>query len=182
MRKVIFILLAIVSLNLCSTKNSNAQIFGVGNLGLNFGFGAGNADYTNHNGIFVPTFNFALDYGFLGNIINGKGAISGGGYFGIGQGSEKYSDGKLQDARWRIGTRGALHYQFVENLDTYGCVNVGYRHDKFKWDGISNNASDGKFEIFPSAGVRYMFGNCGVYSELTWNEFAWFQIGLTFIL
>ena len=180
MKKVLLILAAVLSLSICASKQSIAQtVFDVGNLGMNIGFGVNNAD----DNVFQPSFNFALDYGFLGGIINGKGSISGGGYFGIAHGSKTIAGEKLNHSAWQIGTRGALHYQFVPNLDTYGCISIGWLHWNHDWE-VSDNRdySDGVPKVFPTAGVRYMFGTCGVYSELSpWNDVAVFKIGLTFI-
>lgn len=176
MKKVLIILAAILSLNLCVSKQSHAQaIFDVGNLGMNFGFGINDAE----EDVFQPSFNFALDYGFLGGIINGKGSISAGGYFAIAHGSRTKGNIEINHGAWQVGTRGALHYQFVPNLDTYGCVSVGYLH--WNHDGSYDN-DGGEFKIFPTAGARYMFGTAGVYSEISpWNDVAVWKIGLTFI-
>ncbi|MBR6178126.1 MAG: hypothetical protein IKQ70_09630 [Bacteroidales bacterium] len=179
MKKVLIIFAAVLSLSICASKQSYAQtVFDVGNLGMNIGFGINDGD----ENIFQPSFNFALDYGFLGGIINGKGSISGGGYFGIAHGSKTVGGVKLKHGAWQIGTRGAFHYQFVSNLDTYGCISVGYLHWNHEWDDNHNNYSGHEFKVFPTAGVRYMFGTCGVYSELSpWNDVALVKLGVTFI-
>lgn len=177
MKKVLLILAAVLSLSICASKQSYAQtVFDVGNLGMNIGFGINDAE----ENVFQPSFNFALDYGFLGGIINGKGCISGGGYFAIAHGSKTKGPIEIKHGAWQIGTRGAFHYQFVPNLDTYGCISVGW----LQWhhEGTYENGPEGRFKVFPTAGVRYMFGTCGVYSELSpWNDVAVFKIGLTFI-
>ncbi len=179
MKKLLLIIVAIISLNLSATVNSNAQtVFNIGNFGLNAGFGVGS-----EGDIFVPSFNVAGDYGFLGNIINGRGCISGGGYFGVGQGSKTVNGVKNIHGVWQIGTRGALHYQFVPNLDTYGCISIGYLHWKDKLDlPDSKPYKNGEMKCFPTAGARYMFGTAGVYTEFSpWNDLAWVKFGLTFI-
>lgn len=179
MKKVLIILAAVLSLSICASKQSNAQaVFDVGNLGLNFGFGVNEAD----EDVFQPSFNVAVDYGFLGNIINGMGSISAGGYFGIAHGSKSAGNEKLNHSAWQVGTRGALHYQFVPNLDTYGCISVGYLHWKHDWSDDRWDFDGGEFKIFPTAGARYMFGTAGIYSEISpWSDIAVWKIGLTFI-
>lgn len=192
MKKFFLTTIGLLVALIISTSAVNAQCaFRQGDLGLNFGLGLGNGDkwYNNNHyqSIFVPTFNFALDYGIIGNVINKNGSVSAGGYFGIGRGSNDHGSYKYIDNRWRFGTRGALHYTWVNNLDTYAGINVGFRHDKFKgkdkssnttWDPVDYN----DFNFFPFAGVRLMFGTFGIYSELTYEDFAYFQIGITFIL
>jgi len=71
----------------------------------------------------------------------------------------------------------------VPNLDTYACVSVGYLHWNHDWANHDEwDFSDGEMKVFPTAGARYMFGTCGVYSEISpWNDVALFKIGLTFI-
>ncbi|MBP5502425.1 MAG: hypothetical protein J6Y24_06525 [Bacteroidales bacterium] len=179
MKKILIIFAAVLSLSICASKQSIAQtVFGAGNLGMNIGFGINDAD----ENVFQPSFNYALDYGLLDGIINGKGSISGGGYLGIAHGSKTNNGQTLKHTAWQIGTRGALHYQFIPNLDTYGCVSVGYLHWDHKWDDGHNSWDGHEFKIFPTAGVRYMFGTCGVYSELSpWNDVALVKLGVTFI-
>lgn len=170
-------------------SNASAQgcAFSNGTVGINLGLGLGTSHYWHHNSnFFVPTFNAAVDYAFLGNIINSHGSISGGGYFGIGQGSEKYynghSDDKYKNGRWRLGTRGALHYTWVSNLDTYAGVGLGVRHESGKWNSNSPNVKTSDFDCYGFGGARYDFGGIAVYSELETCRFATFQIGLSIIL
>ncbi|MBO4372430.1 MAG: hypothetical protein J5826_05810 [Bacteroidales bacterium] len=179
MKKVLIIFAAVLSLSICASKQSNAQaVFDVGNLGLNLGFGVNDGDES----VFQPSFNVAVDYGFLGNIINGMGSISAGGYFAVAHGSKKVNGVKLNHGAWQIGTRGALHYQFVPKLDTYGCVSIGYLHWNHDWDDNRNDYAGDELKIFPTAGARYMFGTCGIYSEISpWSDVAMWKIGLTFI-
>lgn len=189
--KKLIILFAVVASVFATTQVSAQCAFPKGSLGMNFGFGAASTDSWHYNsaysynGFFTPTFNFALDYAFLGNVINSRGSVTAGGYFGIGGGRQKYDSYKYVDNRWCLGTRGALHYTFVRALDTYAGIGIGYTNNKYKLKDSNGNVIntadapyDG-FNTYPFAGAKFMFSeNVGVYSELAINHFAWFQIGL----
>lgn len=189
MKKLFLVICAALSMVICGTAESKAQCaFPDGSLGINLGLGVGH-NYWHHgwDDVFIPSFNAAVDYAFLPNIINSHGAISGGGYFGIGQGSTKHGDGKHIANQFKLGTRGALHYTWVNNLDTYAGVAIGYKHEGHKWkDTNTKTKSDpetrGDFDMYGFGGVRLKLGNFALYSELSTTSFAWFQIGVSFIL
>jgi hypothetical protein len=173
-------------------KVSAQCAFPAGTVGINLGLGLGNSDYGYwinngyHNNHFpVPTFNTAVDYAFLGNIINSNGSISGGGYFGIGGGNEKWKDHKNSDFRFRLGTRGALHYTWVRNLDTYAGIGIGFRQDKYKTKKPNGDTEDwgkySEFDWYAFAGVRYVMGSFAFFSEVETTNFAFFHVGISFV-
>lgn len=192
MKKILSVLTFLAVL-FCGINEVSAQgsAFPNGTLGINLGFGCGNSDWggygynNHHNRFFVPTFNAAVDYAFLGNVINSHGSISGGGYFGIGCGHEKWEGNKNKDFRFRLGTRGALHYTWVNNLDTYAGIALGFRQDTYKYfepDGTEHKWGPfGDFDCFGFAGVRYIMGSFAFYSELQTTNFSIFQIGISFV-
>ena len=193
MKKIFTIITMAMLIFVMGINNVKAQgcALSEGSFALNLGLGIGNNDghnYDNHwhgNSYVVPTFNAAIDYAFLGNVINQHGSVSGGLYMGFGRGSKKDGGYKLIDGRWRIGTRGALHYTWVTNLDTYAGLSVGVRSDKYKLKDNNGNTSDpttdSHFDCFGFAGARYDFGGIAVYSELAFTNFAFFQIGVAFM-
>ena len=72
-----------------------------------------------------------------------------------------------------IGVRGALHYSFVDKLDTYAGLMLGYEIVSWKWLdknssdlGLKGNAaSDLGFSLF--LGARYYFTDTfGVFAEV----------------
>lgn len=176
--------------------NANAQNeFYVGSVGLNFGLGCGTVNHSdNHfNNIFLPSFEFAGDYSFLPNVINANGTVSGGLYFGIGSGSRtEYSshykqDVKYTDNYWRAGTRGALHYTWVRDLDTYAGIAIGFKHQTYKrnYDNGSSETprDDFDFDCHGFAGARYKLNHSvALFSELATTHFAWFQIGVSVLI
>ncbi len=180
MKLKLILIASVFAMASCMTvRAQNINTFRNGDVAINAGLGLGG--YHEHDlDAFTPTFNLMGEYGFLDGIIKGKGCISGGLLFGIGGGHD--SDWKDVDiTRTRFGTRGTLHYQFIPQLDTYGGLALCIDVEKAKVGGYKDK--DTTFNPFVFAGVRYMFnGSVGAYSELTWDNFAAFQIGLSFKL
>lgn len=192
--KRIFAIVSMAIVMMMAGYQASAQCaFPEGSWGINLGFGVGNSSghhsYGNHwcDKITIPSFNVAVDYAFLPNIINSNGCISGGGYLSLGRGSDKSYDWKDMVGQWKVGTRGALHYTWVRHLDTYAGVGLGAKHEGYKGKYLPNgdktpkdNSTDFDFSGF--AGVRYIMGNFAVYSEVCTSNYAWFQIGISFVL
>ena len=193
MKKFLLAILAAFMMIGGAAVDANAQNeFYPPSIGLNFGLGCGTVNHSINqwNNIFVPSFEFAGDYSFLPNIINVNGSISGGLYFGIGSGSRKefnshyQKDVKYTDFCWRGGTRGALHYSWVRNLDTYAGIAIGVKHQSFKAD-ISEIHDETKTDLdyFGFAGVRYKLTHgFSFYSEVASSHQAWFQIGVSVLI
>ena len=128
------------------------------------------------------------EYGFM-NVINEKGTISAGLILGAGFHNDtyKYNYGDYHEewnvkfSRIRIGTRGALHYSFIPQLDTYGGINFLFVDIETAKVG-GDKDTGGKF-VCPSivAGCRYMFSPAfGVNFETTWDRFQHIALGFTF--
>ncbi len=194
MRKLFTIICAAIIM-MAVSASANAQCaFPEGTVGINLGIGLGTSGYhhwDSHNhhldGITVPSFNFALDYGFLPNVINSNSCISGGGYASFGRGSAKTNDWKNIAGQWKVGTRGALHYTWVRNLDTYAGVGLGVKHEsahgKYLPDGHkSPKDSKTDFDGFGFGGARLIMGNFAIYLELNTSNFTWGQAGISFVL
>ncbi len=184
----------------CPVEGDAQSQFRKGDFGVNLDFALGSEDkYTNG-----ATCGFSVmgEYGFM-NVINEKGTISAGLLLGAGFNSDDFYD----FSRVRIGTRGALHYSFIPELDTYAGLNFLFVDiEKVKVSnggggnpgfgpgdvGYGNNfnkaASSGKTEykdtkfVAPAlvAGCRYMFNSAlGANVEVSWDSFAHFAVGLT---
>ena len=137
---------------------------------------------------------FTAEYGILGDIINSKGAISVGGTLGMGFGSgDKWSyngySGDVDAFRFRIATRGTLHYAFIPQLDTYAGLNflfvdvnkvdVDYKDEDGKHSKSETKTTFIEPRLF--AGCRYMFSDFfGVNAEVSWDRFEFFAIGVSF--
>lgn len=186
MKKILLTIIAALVMVCGATVHSNAQNeFYPPSIGLNFGFGCGTVNHgDNHwNNIFLPSFEFAGDYSFLPNVINANGSVSGGIYFGIGKGSRTDHNIKYSDFCWRAGTRGALHYSWVRDLDTYAGVAFGFKHQTYKIDQTNTESTDFDFDSYGFGGARYKFNHSvAVFSELATSHQAWFQIGISVLI
>ncbi len=165
----------------CSVEGNAQSQFRKGDFGVNldFALGSDGADgYGSGNGA-TCGFSIMGEYGFM-NVINEKGTISAGLLLGAG-----FNSGDIYDfSRVRVGTRGALHYSFIPELDTYGGLNFLFVDiEKVKLsNGDKAEYKDTKF-VAPAlvAGCRYMFTSAlGANAEVSWDRFAHFAVGLTF--
>lgn len=84
-----------------------------------------------------------------------------------------------------IGARGALHYTFVDNLDTYGGLMLGYNIVSVKEIGdvpVGFSASSSGLSFSAYIGGRYYFNeNLGAMLELGYGV-AYVNLGLAFKL
>ena len=110
---------------------SNAQEVKKGNTILNLGIGAGSGlGYGSGYKTTMPAVSASLEFIVKDDLFSGKGAIGVGGYAGYSAGKSEYNYGGGTYG-WKysnlvIGARGNLHYSFLEKLDTYAGVMLGY--------------------------------------------------------
>ena len=110
------------------------------------------------------------------NLFDEKSSLGIGGMLG-------YTSAKVENSfktsHTTIGVRGALHYAFVDKLDTYTGLMLGYDIVTWKWVGTDwgGAASSGlAFSWF--LGARYYFtDNLAVFAELGYGV-AIFNIGV----
>jgi hypothetical protein len=108
-------------------------------------FTAGVPYVSTYNSV-VPPVIAGFEYGIIDGILE-KGAVG----IGIYAGFQSFS----HFSNILLGTRGAFHYTFVKNLDTYAGISVGWRFGMAEagytaWYGFSH----GEF-----LGARYYFTN-----------------------
>ena len=151
-----------------STFNQNDNVV---NLGIGFG---GNlysgAWYRDSDYSRKPVLTLSYERCIIGNLFNEQSAIGIGGL--VGYTSAKYGNSTYgwTSTDIMIGARGAFHYAFVDNLDTYAGIMAGYNVNTWKWHGTWDNsrssASSGlTYTAF--AGARYYFANSiAVFAEL----------------
>ena len=145
---------------------ANAQVVQQGDKVLNLGIGLGNAlyrggGYTSS----IPPISGSLEVVIKDGLFDGNGAIGVGGYLGYAASKWKYSS---FDYGWKyssiiIGPRGYLHYNFLEDLDTYAGVMLGYnivtssQFGSYSYGGYSASSSGVIFSGF--VGARYYFSD-----------------------
>ncbi|MDR2388219.1 MAG: hypothetical protein LBD89_00320 [Tannerellaceae bacterium] len=144
-----------------AVATSAQEIFQKGTNVVNLGIGVGSH---------IPI-QASFEHSIIDGLIKGEnGAIGVGGYTGWYSYSDSYTEGKVSYSNFVLGVRGAFHYQFVDKLDTYAGVMLGYDIVSSKWKG--SGAFDGSVsssEISTSAfvGARYYFTpSIAAYSEL----------------
>ena len=132
----------------------------------------------------LPTFSLTYERCILGNLFNEQSALGVGGIVGYTSAKYDYSGWGWTSTDIMIGARGAFHYAFIDRLDTYAGLNVGYNINSWKWRGTgyethhTTGSSALSYAFF--AGARYYFTNSiGVYAELGYG-YTLVNAGLTF--
>ncbi len=166
--------------------NTYSQLFNVGDKLINAGLGIGATWYTGaYYKTTLPPIFISGDFGFKDDI--GPGVLGLGGYLGLS--SYKYDvSGIWGNWGWKytsiiIGGRGTYHMEFIDNLDTYGGLLLGYNIISSKYFGdenwVTGSATGSSLAYSFFVGGRYFFSeNLGVMGELGYG-IAWLSIGLT---
>ena len=103
----------------------------------------------------MPAISLYYEHIVKDNLFDEKSALGIGGM--LGYTSAKVNN-SFKTSNTVIGVRGSLHYSFVDKLDTYTGLMLGYDIVSWKWDGIDygGSASSGlAFSWF--LGARYYF-------------------------
>lgn len=153
--------LLVLLLALFSLSTFSQNTFNEGDKVLNLGLGIGNALYT--GGFYssaIPPVSASFEVGVKDELFDENSSLGVGGYFGYS--SSKYT-GWGSNSRFSnviVGARGALHYQFIENLDTYAGLMLGY--EIVSWRSTSGdfnygNVAGSGFATDLYVGGRYYF-------------------------
>jgi hypothetical protein len=146
-------------------------------IGVALGFG-GMVGYENAEKFTFPPIPLSFEYVVMDNLFNGRGAIGVGGFLGYSATKSSYD---YKYSKLFIGARGYIHYAFVEKLDTYGGIFLGFKNDAVSNSSYSNaNSSEGSAAISVFAGCRYYFTDkFAVSAELGWG-LSIFNIGAAY--
>jgi hypothetical protein len=115
------------------------------------------------------------EYGIVDGLIDGKASIGVG--LDLGYAAFKYTHA-AESYRYSdmiLGVRGAFHYQFVDNWDTYACLILGY-------DIVSGNGNHAISDHFVGGclGARYYFsGSFAAMAEIGYDV-SLIRIGLAY--
>ena len=155
---VVFLFCAMFSIavNAQNTFNKGDKVIGAG-----LGVGSTWSGY----GSAIPIFaNFEM--GIKDNLFDDKSSIGVGGYFG-------FASSKGLTCLFP-GVRGALHYQFVDKLDTYAGLMIGLRFWSWKNNYYYYGNASGTDLILPFfIGARYYFqDNLAGFAELGYGVAA----------
>ena len=181
MRKTLVTKFLVVFLTLCGfTWNASAQeeAFNKGDMVINAGVGLGSYISDKGFSMSVPPISASLEYGIV-DLFDGRGGIGIGGYAGY---LLRKSDIKDIDdfnvGDFIIGPRGLFHYQFVEKLDTYAGLLIGYDIVSYSEKG-ANLSGSGFYSAFFIGARYYVTDNFGVFGELGYG-ISPLQLGLTY--
>jgi len=139
------------------------EAFNKGDKVVHVGIGLGNFISYSGYSIKVPPISGSFEYGIL-DLFDGRGAVGVGGYLGY------TSFGNKVNSKWTvsdliIGPRGTFHYQFVDKLDTYAGLMVGY--DIVSYSHTDSDLSGSGFYPTFFAGARYyLIDNFAVWGEV----------------
>jgi len=180
--KILVIFLTLFGFSL----NASAQtgIFKEGDMAINAGVGIGTyiSHETNMNtfSMTIPPITGSFEYCILDQLIDGEGSLGIGGYAGyiLFRGKDKFTGGNgFNVGDFVIGPRGLFHYQFIDNLDTYAGIMLGYDIVSFSQP---NGTAGSKFCPAFFVGARYYFTESfGVFSELGYGVSP-LQLGFTY--
>jgi len=185
--KKVFIVIAAVCLCAFQAKaQENTLPKGSNVVGLSIGIG--NTLYSGVSGSGVkkmPAISAQYERGVIGNLWNSQSSLGIGGLVGYTQ--AKWNSGLgygWRDSRFIIGVRGAVHYTFVNRLDTYAGVLIGYDVVSSKmtgnWGGLNYKASSSSVAFNGFLGARYYFSSqWAAFAELGWG-LAVLNIGVAY--
>jgi len=154
------------------------------NLGIGLGSTLGGTGYTST----LPPISISYERGIVDNLFDDKSSLGIGAYLGYaGNKSELISGGTAFGWKYNytiFGLRGALHYQLVDNLDTYAGLMLGYNSVSASYYGTNDitghAASNSGLSWSLFLGGRYYFtDNIGAFAELGYG-IAYLQLGVSF--
>jgi len=172
-----------------SMSNAQESTFSSGDKVLNIGIGLGNVVYSGAGySSIVPPISASFEYGVMDGI-GENGSIGVGGYFGYT--SAKWEMTLMGDTYgWKynsyiVGVRGSFHYTFVDKLDTYAGLMLGYNIVKATETGTINfgaSASGSGFAWSIHIGGRYFFNpHIAAMMELGYG-ISYLNLGIAFKL
>lgn len=135
--------------------------------GIGIGFG-GNL-YSGYYGSGIkriPAISLSYEHCIKDNLFDENSSLGLGGLLGYASASTDY----WKTSNIIIGARGTLHYAFIDKLDTYTGLMLGYNIVNFKWkdnEWVLGNASSSGFTWSWYLGARYYFSDSvGAFAEL----------------
>ncbi|HEY3372143.1 MAG TPA: hypothetical protein VGK10_14910 [Prolixibacteraceae bacterium] len=160
MRKFILLLVAIALLVFPGKAQNNA--FNKGDKVVNLSVGLGNRLYSGsaYSNV-TPAIAGSYEVGIKDELFDVNSSLGVGAYVGYTGSKYTYGPGygwKYSDVI--IGARGAVHYQFIEQLDTYVGLMLGYDIVSVKNFGTGvygSSASGSGFKFDAFVGGRYYF-------------------------
>lgn len=154
--------------------------FSKGDKVVSAGIGLGNTLHGSNYSISLPPLFVGMDYAVVDGLIDGNASIGVGGYLGYSSSKYKVADYKSTIRDYVFGVRGSFHYQFIDNLDTYAGLMLGY-------DVVSHSNSHNNYKVDSNSfiipffiGARYYFSDTfAVMGELGYG-ISVLNVGVSF--
>ncbi len=176
-KKILPILLAILFAISAEAQNTT---FNEGDKVLNVGLGIGSTLYTGAAyGSSIPPLSASLEFNVADELFDENSSIGVGGYLGYAGYNYNVVGSDYGFSNFILGGRGALHYQFIDMLDTYAGLLLGYRIVSWNADEFSSAASGGFISAFYIGGRYYFNENIAGMLELGYG-IAYLNIGVAF--
>ena len=177
-KKAAIVAIAATAINVAAIAQSSF-VKGDNVVGVSIGFGGYYSGTYYRDVTRIPYIALYYENCVKDNLFDEKSAIGIGAM--VGHTSVTWSD-FYRTSTTNIGIRGSLHYAFVEKLDAYTGLMLGYNIVSWKWLGTSPGYGDGNAasRVYGSwfLGARYYFNdNVAVFSELGYGA-AVFNVGL----
>jgi hypothetical protein len=160
--KIKYVLLATLFVFGFLFVNAQTPTFEKGDKVLNLGIGFGGYGTWGYK-VSLPPVSASFEVGVKDGVLD-KGTIGIGGYLAYASYKQRdyYGDSYWSFSRMVIGARGTFHYPFIDKLDTYGGLMLGFNNNTWKWHGSGSSGIDSGgtglgFSLF--AGGRYYFSN-----------------------
>ena len=184
MKNVFFKKMAIVAIAAVTMSvAAHAQIptFNKGDnlVGAGIGFGGtlySGSGYSNK----MPAISFHYEHCVVDNLWDEKSSIGVGGILGYTSAKWEYSGYGWKYSSVIIGARGSLHYAFVDKLDTYAGLMIGYNIVSAKETG-SYRIGENTYRRSRSAACSYFFVGGRYYLTDNFAAFAELGYGIAII-
>lgn len=177
-KKILPVLLAILFAVAAEAQNTT---FTEGDKVLNVGLGIGSTLYTGSAyGSSIPPLSASLEFNVVDEVFDENSSIGVGGYLGYAGYNYNFGGADYGFNNIILGGRGALHYQFIDKLDTYAGLLLGYRVVNWNSNDQFGSAASGGFISSFFIGGRYYFNeNIAGMLELGYG-IAYLNIGVAF--
>ncbi len=179
------LLLSLTAFLMAAGLMAQTSVFNKGDKVVNAGIGFGSTLYTGFGyGTKIPPISVSLEYGLLENLFDvDKLNLGVGGYGGFSTAKYETLTGGRDFSAFIIGARGAFHYTFVDDLDTYAGLLLGFKIESYS--GYGDVPQDyrvpGSSPVFSSyVGARYYFSDSFAGMMELGYGIAWINLGIAF--
>lgn len=134
--------------------------FSKGDKVANLSIGLGSSIYGSGYKSGIPPIGASFEYGVKDELFNEKSSLGIGGYLGFTSASQDIFGASFSYSSIIVGARGIVHYQLIDNIDTYGGILLGYNiaSSKVTGGGLgTSGASVGGLVYAGFVGARYYF-------------------------